>query len=105
MSYWLSSTARFYKSFEEFYSNLQCIKKNWKTCLAQRLHEKQLVSVSSISQISEFQVFLEIAANLFSLTKILSLIFQSPNLKLSKSFLHEKIVMNIVENIRINSTS
>jgi len=54
---------------------------------------------------SEFLISLEIVANLFSYTKTLSLVLQSPKLELSKAFSHVKNVIDVMDDIRENSIS
>ncbi|CAH1724767.1 unnamed protein product [Aphis gossypii] len=63
------------------------------------------VGFSASIKRSEFLISLEIVANLFSYTKTLSLVLQSPKLELSKAFSHVNDVINVIENIRENSTS
>lgn len=63
---------------------------------------KAVAFSASIKQ-SEFLISLEIVANLFSYSKMLSLILQSPKLELSKAFSHVKDVIDVISNIRENS--
>jgi len=54
---------------------------------------------------SEFLISLEIVANLFTYTKTLSLVLQSPKMELSKAFSHVKNVIDVMDDIRENSIS
>jgi hypothetical protein len=52
---------------------------------------------------SDFSISLEIVAELFSYTKMLSIVLQSSKLKLSKAYSHVKDVIDVIGNIKENS--
>jgi hypothetical protein len=63
------------------------------------------VSYSASIRRSDFLISLEIVAELFSYTKMLSLVLQSSKLELSKAYSHVKDVIDVIGNIRENSVS
>jgi hypothetical protein len=65
--------------------------------------ECKVVSYGASIRRSDFLIFLEIVAELFSYTKMLSLVLQSSKLELSKAYSHVKDVIDVIGNIRENS--
>lgn len=103
MCYSLGQTPWFYNNFSRtfllYYNYFRRIGKYWKkdsdtACKA--------VSYSASIRRSDFLISLEIVAELFSFTRILSLVFQSSK---SKAYSHVKDIIDVIVNIIENSVS